>query len=112
VIIALLARIAERNSGNQRVRTNTPSSAQSGKRSGCDRSLPHRFHFADNRTSPDAARAFVNQVHAAAKGYTAIEGGHFACLTNPTGFLNALDSDMRSLGIPVIKNIGEPAQSD
>jgi pimeloyl-ACP methyl ester carboxylesterase len=53
----------------------------------------------DNRTSPDAARAFVNQVRAPAKGYTAIEGGHFAFITNPTGFLTALDSDMRSLGI-------------
>lgn len=53
----------------------------------------------DNRTPPDEARAFVNQVRAPAKGYTAIEGGHFACLTNPTGFLNALDSDMRRLGI-------------
>ena len=53
----------------------------------------------DNRTPPDAARAFVNQVRAPAKEYTAIEGGHFACLTNPTGFLNALDNDMRRLGI-------------
>lgn len=53
----------------------------------------------DNRTPPDAARAFVDQVHAPKKGYTAIDGGHFACLTNPTGFLNALDSDLRSLEI-------------
>jgi pimeloyl-ACP methyl ester carboxylesterase len=53
----------------------------------------------DNRTSPDAARAFVNQVRAPAKGYSAIDGGHFACLSNPIGFLNALDSDMRSLRI-------------
>ena len=53
----------------------------------------------DNRTPPDAARAFVNQVRAPAKEFTAIEGGHFACITNPTGFLNALDSDMRRLGI-------------
>ena len=52
----------------------------------------------DNRTPPEAARAFVSQVRAPAKGYTVIEGGHFACLTNPTGFLNALDSDIRSLG--------------
>jgi proline iminopeptidase len=53
----------------------------------------------DSRTPPEAARAFVNQVHAPAKGYTAIDGGHFACFDNPTGFLNALDTDMRTLGI-------------
>jgi pimeloyl-ACP methyl ester carboxylesterase len=53
----------------------------------------------DNRTSPDAARAFVKRVRAPVKGYWVIEGGHFACLTNPAGFLNALDSDIRRLGI-------------
>jgi pimeloyl-ACP methyl ester carboxylesterase len=53
----------------------------------------------DNRCPPEEAREFVSQVHAPAKGYTVIEGGHFAFLTNPTGFLNTLDSDMRRLGI-------------
>jgi pimeloyl-ACP methyl ester carboxylesterase len=53
----------------------------------------------DTRTPPEAARAFVSQVHAPAKNFTTIEGGHFACFTNPTGFLSALDSDMRTLGI-------------
>jgi pimeloyl-ACP methyl ester carboxylesterase len=53
----------------------------------------------DNRTSPAAARDFVKQVRAPTKGYTAIDGGHFACLTNPTGFLRELDNDMRGLGI-------------
>jgi pimeloyl-ACP methyl ester carboxylesterase len=53
----------------------------------------------DNRTPPEAARVFVSQVRAPVKGYTAIEGGHFACLTNAAGFLNALDSDIRGLGI-------------
>jgi pimeloyl-ACP methyl ester carboxylesterase len=53
----------------------------------------------DNRTPPDAARAFLDQVRAPKKGYTAIDGGHFACLTNAMGFLKALDSDMRSLEI-------------
>jgi pimeloyl-ACP methyl ester carboxylesterase len=52
----------------------------------------------DNRTSPDAARAFVDQVQAPAKRYTAIDGGHFAFVTNPAGFLTALDSDLRGLG--------------
>ncbi len=48
--------------------------------------------------SPEAARAFVDQVHAPAKNFTAIDGGHFVCLSNPAGFLDALDSDMRKLG--------------
>jgi pimeloyl-ACP methyl ester carboxylesterase len=53
----------------------------------------------DTRTPPDAARAFVDQVRAPAKRFTAIEGGHFACFTNPEGFLNALDRDIQSLRI-------------
>jgi pimeloyl-ACP methyl ester carboxylesterase len=53
----------------------------------------------DNRTPADAARDFVDHVRAPKKGYTAIDGGHFACLTNPYAFLTALDNDMRSLGI-------------
>jgi pimeloyl-ACP methyl ester carboxylesterase len=53
----------------------------------------------DTRTPPEAARAFVNQVRAPAKNFTVIDGGHFACFANPIGFLNALDSDMRTLGI-------------
>ena len=53
----------------------------------------------DPRCPPEFARAFVNQVHAPAKNFTAIDGGHFACLSNPTGFLNALDSDVLTLGI-------------
>ena len=52
----------------------------------------------DSRTSPEAARSFVSQVGAPAKGYTAIDGGHFACFTNPAGFLDALDNDIRSMG--------------
>jgi pimeloyl-ACP methyl ester carboxylesterase len=53
----------------------------------------------DTICPPDAARAFVDQVRAPEKGYTAIEGGHMACFTNPTAFLNALDTDIRRLGI-------------
>lgn len=54
----------------------------------------------DPRCSPEAARAFVEEVRAPAKNFTTIEGGHFACLSNPTGFLDALDSDIRKLGKP------------
>jgi pimeloyl-ACP methyl ester carboxylesterase len=53
----------------------------------------------DPRCPPEVARAFVDQVHAPAKNFTAIDGGHFACLSNPTGFLNALDSDIRRVGM-------------
>jgi pimeloyl-ACP methyl ester carboxylesterase len=53
----------------------------------------------DNRTPADAARAFVRQARAPVKNYTAIEGGHFTCFTNPSGFLGALDSDLRMVGI-------------
>ena len=53
----------------------------------------------DNRTPPEAAREFVERVHAPVKGYTAIDGGHFAFVTNPTGFLSALETDMRKLGV-------------
>ena len=53
----------------------------------------------DPRCPPEIARAFVDQVRAPAKNFTAIDGGHFACLSNPAGFLNALDSDVRKLGI-------------
>ncbi|HEX3470176.1 MAG TPA: alpha/beta hydrolase, partial [Silvibacterium sp.] len=37
----------------------------------------------DPRTPPDAARAFVSQMRAPAKGYTAIEGGHFRVFHQP-----------------------------
>ena len=53
----------------------------------------------DNRTPSAAAHAFLNSIRAPAKGYTAIEGGHFSCLTNPAGFLDALDRDMRSIRV-------------
>jgi pimeloyl-ACP methyl ester carboxylesterase len=46
---------------------------------------------------PEVVRAFVDQVRAPVKNFTVIDGGHFACLSNPTGFLDALDSDMRML---------------
>lgn len=48
---------------------------------------------------PEVVRAFVDQVRAPAKNFTVIDGGHFACMSNPTGFLDALDSDMRKVGL-------------
>jgi pimeloyl-ACP methyl ester carboxylesterase len=53
----------------------------------------------DPRTPPDAARAFVDRVRAPAKSYDEIDGGHFACFTNPAGFLDRLDHDLRGLGV-------------
>lgn len=53
----------------------------------------------DARTPPEAAREFVSQVHAPAKRYTAIDGGHFACFSNPGNFLDALERDLRLIGI-------------
>ena len=53
----------------------------------------------DTRRPPEAAHAFLSQVRAPAKGFTAIDGGHFACFTNPAGFLDALDGDIRGLRI-------------
>jgi pimeloyl-ACP methyl ester carboxylesterase len=53
----------------------------------------------DTRTPTSLASAFVDQVRAPTKGFTAIDGGHFACFTNPVGFLDALDTGIRKLRI-------------
>ena len=53
----------------------------------------------DNRTLPSEARAFFDKVHAPVKNYTTIEGGHFAFVTNSSGFLNALGDDLKRLQI-------------
>jgi pimeloyl-ACP methyl ester carboxylesterase len=52
----------------------------------------------DTRTPTDAAKSFVDEVNAPNKGFTAIEGAHFACFTNSAEFLAALDRDLRLLG--------------
>jgi pimeloyl-ACP methyl ester carboxylesterase len=44
----------------------------------------------DHVTSFDAARDWVGRLHAPAKAFVPIEGGHFACFTNPDGFVGAL----------------------
>ena len=53
----------------------------------------------DNRTLPTEARAFFDNVHAPVKNYTAIDGGHFAFVTDSEGFLDALQRDLRKLNI-------------
>ncbi len=44
----------------------------------------------DHAVSFDAAKAWIDQVKAPAKAFVAIDGGHFACFTNPEGFVAAL----------------------
>jgi pimeloyl-ACP methyl ester carboxylesterase len=44
----------------------------------------------DHVTSFDAARDWIDRIHAPAKAFTPIDGGHFACFTNPDGFVGAL----------------------
>jgi proline iminopeptidase len=53
----------------------------------------------DTRTPTGLASAYVSQVRASQKGFTAIDGGHFACFTNPAGFLEALEVCLRRLNI-------------
>jgi pimeloyl-ACP methyl ester carboxylesterase len=44
----------------------------------------------DHVTSFEAARDWLEQVRAPAKAFVPIDGGHFACFTNPDGFVGAL----------------------
>jgi len=44
----------------------------------------------DHVTSFDAAQDWVEHLHAPAKAFIPIDGGHFACFTNPQGFVGAL----------------------
>ena len=49
----------------------------------------------DHITSFSAAKAWIASLHAPAKRFIAIDGGHFACYTDPTEFLAALDRYVR-----------------
>jgi pimeloyl-ACP methyl ester carboxylesterase len=52
----------------------------------------------DDRFSPsDAAEQFVRDVVAPRKAFVPIEGGHFACYTNPEGFVAALEEHVLPL---------------
>ena len=44
----------------------------------------------DHVVSFEAARAWVGELKAPAKAFVPIDGGHFACFTNPEGFVGAL----------------------
>ncbi|HZO94850.1 MAG TPA: alpha/beta hydrolase [Candidatus Baltobacteraceae bacterium] len=49
----------------------------------------------DHITSLPAAKAWLASLRAPAKRFVAIDGGHFACYTDPTQFLAALDRYVR-----------------
>lgn len=61
--------------------------------------LPIPFFVIQGRDDPRAPAAaaedYVRKIRAPAKGFTAITGAHFACFTNPDGFLSALDKSVR-----------------
>ena len=44
----------------------------------------------DHVTPTAPAEAYFDQVRSKGKVFVTIDGGHFACLTNTTGFLDAL----------------------
>jgi pimeloyl-ACP methyl ester carboxylesterase len=51
----------------------------------------------DHVTPFEAAERYVAEVRAPVKKFIAIEGGHFACFTNPTEFVGALRQHVRPL---------------
>lgn len=51
----------------------------------------------DHISSFEPAKAYVEQVRAPAKAFVPIEGGHFACFTNPDQFVGALRKYVRPL---------------
>jgi pimeloyl-ACP methyl ester carboxylesterase len=51
----------------------------------------------DHIVSFDAAKAFVDSVQAPAKAFIPIDGGHFACFTDSTQFIAAMNEYVRPL---------------
>lgn len=51
----------------------------------------------DHITSPDAAQAYLAEVHAPKKAFVPIDGGHWACFTNAPAFIEALQKYVRPL---------------
>jgi pimeloyl-ACP methyl ester carboxylesterase len=51
----------------------------------------------DHTVSLDAAKQYVEQVSAPRKAFVSIEGGHFACFTNPGAFIDALERFVSAL---------------
>ncbi len=53
----------------------------------------------DHVVSFDAARAYVAEVRAPRKAFIPIAGGHYACFTDPTAFVEALRRYVRPLAV-------------
>jgi len=50
---------------------------------------------ADHVVSFEAAKEYLNTVHAPRKAFVAIDGGHYAGFTNPREFVQALQESVR-----------------
>jgi proline iminopeptidase len=53
----------------------------------------------DHITSYTAAKAYVAAIHAPRKAFIPIDGGHFACFTDPAGFVGALQKCVRPVAL-------------
>ena len=53
----------------------------------------------DHITGLEPARAYASDIRAPAKGFFPIEGGHYACFTNPDAFVGALKEKIRPLAL-------------
>lgn len=51
----------------------------------------------DHITPSAAAKAYLNRTTAPKKGFTEIDGGHFAAMSNPEGFLKAMNGLVRPI---------------
>ena len=51
----------------------------------------------DHTVSFDAAKAHVGAVYAPKKAFVPIDGGHFACFTNPEQFVDSMRRFVRPL---------------
>jgi pimeloyl-ACP methyl ester carboxylesterase len=68
------------------------------------RDLPVPFFVIQGRddhvVSVDAAKSYVDSVRAPAKAFVLIDGGHFACFTDPDKFVGALRKYVLPLAKP------------
>jgi pimeloyl-ACP methyl ester carboxylesterase len=53
----------------------------------------------DHITGAEPARVYAEDIRAPTKGFFPIDGGHYACFTNPDAFVGALRSHVRPLAI-------------
>ncbi len=53
----------------------------------------------DHLTGLEPARAYAEELQAPKKTFVAIDGGHYACFTNPDAFVGALRRYVRPLAI-------------